>query len=110
MRAIQEALKGDSERVVDSKQRQALQQRAEAFKNKGSNMQQEILKHEEDAMRRTQYEKEAWNEVIEERKADIRQKTTAIIGKVAHAAQEAPKQAEPDYSKDIDDHAAWIMA
>lgn len=48
MRAIQDALKQNTDRHIDSKQKQALEQRAEAFKNKGNQMQQEILKHEQD--------------------------------------------------------------
>lgn len=44
MRAITEALKSD--RVVDNKQKQALQDRANAFKNKNQQMQEEILRQE----------------------------------------------------------------
>jgi len=62
-------------------------------------MQQEIAMHEQDAMRRTHYEQEAWKEIIEERKADIRQKTSTVIGKakqdpVQEVSVEAPQTFE----------------
>lgn len=110
MRERAEAQKLESLRFVDSKEKQALKERAEAFKNKGSNMQQEIAKHEEDAMRRTHYEQEAWKEIIEERKADIRQKTTTVIGKAKQDTVEAPIEAGPTFDSLVSDHASWLMA
>ena len=48
-------------------------------------MQDEIMKQEESTQRARQYEQEAWNEVIEEKKAENRAKTM-------HLAQAFEKQ------------------
>ncbi|CDW89187.1 UNKNOWN [Stylonychia lemnae] len=106
-----------NEQVLSQRQKEMLDQRANAFKNRGNQIAEEIKKQENEYQRMQQFEQEAMNEFVEEKKAEARNKTIQIQS-VLDKRKEQQFLMEIDQSaqihkqnleRSIQTHSEWLM-
>eukprot|EP00347_Sterkiella_histriomuscorum_P013186 403365679 len=105
------------DRQISAQQQKMMDQRASALKNRNQQVQEEIKKQEEDIKRMQKFEKDAYNEFKEERKAESRLKTIQIQS-VLDKSKETQFQMEIDQSaqkhkleleNSVQNHYNWLM-